>query len=64
MICKYFSLYKEFDIYFKSTFYFEKYTSRGHHMNKTHWLGVLLDGSAAEQTIRELLDISYSMTVS
>ena len=32
------------------------------HMNKNHWLGILLDGSAAEQTVRELLDISYSMT--
>lgn len=32
------------------------------HMNKNHWLGVLLDGSAAEQTVRELLDISYHMT--
>ena len=35
---------------------------RAWHMNKTHWLGVLLDGSAAEQTIRELLDLSFSMT--
>ena len=32
------------------------------HMNKNHWLGVLLDGSAAEQTVRELLDLSFSMT--
>ena len=32
------------------------------HMNKNHWLGVLLDGSAAEETIKELLDVSYSMT--
>ena len=35
---------------------------RAWHMNKTHWLGVLLDGSATEQTIRELLDLSFSMT--
>lgn len=35
---------------------------RAWHMNKTHWLGVLLDGSAPEQTIRELLDISFSLT--
>ena len=35
---------------------------RAWHMNKIHWLGVLLDGSAAEQTIRELLDISFSLT--
>ncbi len=34
------------------------------HMNKNHWLGILLDGSAAEQTVRELLDISCSLTES
>ncbi len=33
-----------------------------YHMNKTHWLGVLLDGSAAEDTVRELLEISYDLT--
>ena len=32
------------------------------HMNKNHWLGVLLDGSAEDQTIKELLDVSYSLT--
>lgn len=32
------------------------------HMNKNHWLGVLLDGSASEQTVKELLDISFCMT--
>ena len=32
------------------------------HMNKTHWLGVLLDGSAEEETVRELLQISYDKT--
>lgn len=37
---------------------------RAWHMNKTHWLGVLLDGSTAEQTIRELLDLSFSLTES
>ena len=31
-------------------------------MNKTHWLGVLLDGSAPEQTVRELVDLSFSLT--
>ena len=35
---------------------------RAWHMNKTHWLGVLLDGSAEEKTIRELLDLSFSLT--
>ena len=32
------------------------------HMNKTHWLGLLLDGSASEETVRELLEISYRLT--
>ncbi len=32
------------------------------HMNKNHWLGILLDGSASEQTVKELLDISFCMT--
>lgn len=35
-----------------------------YHMNKTHWLGVLLDGSAADKTVTELLDLSYSETQS
>lgn len=33
-----------------------------YHMNKTHWLGVLLDGSAAEETVTELLSVSYGQT--
>ena len=32
------------------------------HMNKTHWIGVLLDGPAGEADIRELLDLSFSLT--
>ena len=35
---------------------------RAWHMNKTHWLGVLLDGSAPEQTVRELVELSFSLT--
>ena len=35
---------------------------RAWHMNKTHWLGVLLDGTAPAQTVRELLDLSFSLT--
>ena len=32
------------------------------HMNKLHWLSVLLDGSAADETVEELLAISYGLT--
>ena len=35
-----------------------------YHMNKTHWLGVLLDGSAVDETVTELLGLSYSETQS
>ena len=34
----------------------------GWHMNKNQWIGVLLDGSAPDETVRQLLDISYDMT--
>ena len=33
-----------------------------YHMNKTHWLGVLLDGTAEEDTVKTLLEISYDLT--
>ena len=32
------------------------------HMNKEHWLTVLLDGSAEDGLLEELLDISYELT--
>lgn len=32
------------------------------HCNKTHWVGVLLDGTAADETLRALLEISYDLT--
>ncbi len=33
-----------------------------YHMNKAHWLSVLLDGTADDDTVRTLLDISYALT--
>ena len=33
-----------------------------YHMNKEHWLSALLDGSAEDEVIRELLEISYDVT--
>ena len=32
------------------------------HMNKLHWLGVLLDGTAEDAAVRELLELSYELT--
>lgn len=34
----------------------------GYHMNKEHWLSILLDDSAADATVTELLEISYELT--
>ena len=34
----------------------------GYHMNKEHWLTILLDGSADDGLIKELLEISFDMT--
>ena len=34
----------------------------GYHMNKEHWLTVLLDGSADDELVKELLELSYEIT--
>ena len=34
----------------------------GYHMNKEHWLTILLDGTAEDELIRELFEISYDLT--
>ena len=33
-----------------------------YHMNKEHWLSVLLDGTASDRTVEELVAISYRLT--
>lgn len=33
-----------------------------YHMNKTHWISILLNGTAPDETIYHLLDMSYDMT--
>lgn len=41
-------------------------TERGfypaYHMNKTHWITVLLDGTVEDQRIKDLIDISFDLT--
>ena len=34
----------------------------GYHMNKDNWITILLDGTAEDHTIKELLQISYDLT--
>lgn len=36
--------------------------SRAYHMNKEHWLTVILDGSVLEEEIYSLIDTSYLLT--
>lgn len=33
-----------------------------YHMNKTHWISILLNGTASDETIYQLLDMSYDLT--
>ena len=33
-----------------------------YHMNKQHWITIILDGTVADEEIYQLLDISYEMT--
>ena len=33
-----------------------------YHMNKEHWISVLLDGSVSPEAIKTLLDVSYNAT--
>ena len=34
----------------------------GYHMNKEHWITILLDGTVPKQKICDLIDISYDLT--
>ena len=36
----------------------------GYHMNKQHWISVLLDGTVSEQRVRDLIDMSFLATAS
>lgn len=40
----------------------EKGIYPAYHMSKAHWLTVALDGTAQEETLKFLLDMSYDLT--
>ena len=40
----------------------EKGIYPAYHMSKTHWVSVLLDGSASEDTLSFLIDVSFDLT--
>jgi len=33
-----------------------------YHMNKEHWITVLLDGSVEKEKVKQLIDLSYELT--
>lgn len=43
----------------------EQYSSvlPGYHMNKKHWITVLMDGSITDQLIRQWIETSYTLVV-
>ena len=34
------------------------------HMNKKHWISVVLDGAIADDTVKSLIDVSFELTAS
>lgn len=43
----------------------EKYTavSPGYHMNKKHWITILMDGSVPDSLVKSWIDKSYNLVV-
>lgn len=35
---------------------------RAYHMNKKHWITIILDGTVADEAVYNLLDMSYELT--
>lgn len=52
------------DRMFRDTLLHEKGILPGYHMNKEHWITVLLDGTVEEDRIYELVDVSFFATAS
>ena len=40
----------------------EKGILPAYHMNKEHWISILLDGTVEKQKILDLIDVSYELT--
>ena len=52
------------DPFFRDTLIREEGIMPAYHMNKLHWITVLLDGTVPEERICDLIDISYMATAS
>ena len=52
------------DLFFRDMLIREEGIFPGYHMNKQHWISVLLDGTVSEQRIYDLIDMSFLTTTS
>ena len=52
------------DLFFRDMLIREEGIFPGYHMNKQHWISVLLDGTVSERQIYDLIDMSYLATAS
>lgn len=52
------------DMMFRDMLVHEKGIFPAYHMNKEHWITVLLDGAVEEDKVRDLIDMSFAATAS
>ena len=52
------------DLFFRDLLIQEPGITPAYHMNKQHWVSVLLDGTVPEERVFELIDMSYLATAS
>ena len=52
------------DLFFRDMLIQDEGIFPGYHMNKQHWISVLLDGTVSEQRLRDLIDMSFLATAS
>lgn len=52
------------DVFFHDMLIKEDGIMPAYHMNKMHWISVLLDGTVAEERVYELIDMSFMATAS
>ncbi len=52
------------DLFFRDMLIREEGIFPGYHMNKQHWISVLLDGTVSERQIYDLIDMSFLATAS
>ena len=52
------------DLFFRDMLIREEGICPGYHMNKQHWISVVLDGTVSEQKIYDLIDMSFFATAS